>query len=173
MTYAKTHHKIHLSHCLTPNNKPTPFLLLNLMMNEIVYQPQDRPACPKAPPVSSATGPPAISCARHIYLGFANAPAISIPQKLTHDQYTGPVIEIEEYCNGVVHPVTKETITHYRNLIKDPLLRDLWLKAMNKELCPLTQGCTSITKGTTTIFFFRKLTLATSQGIEQSPMPAL
>jgi hypothetical protein len=88
-----------------------------------------------------------------IKLGFANAPAISIAQKLTHNQYTDPVIEIEEYCNGVVHPVTKETITHYRKLIKDPVLRDLWLKAMSKELHRLAQGCTGITKGTNTIFF--------------------
>jgi hypothetical protein len=60
-----------------------------------------------------------------INLVFANAPATLIPCKLIHDQYKGPVIEIEEYCNGLVHPVTKETITHYRKLIKDPLLRDL------------------------------------------------
>jgi hypothetical protein len=38
-------------------------------------------------------------------------------------------------------------------LIKDPLLRDLWLKAMSKELYCLAQGCTGITKGTNTIFF--------------------
>jgi hypothetical protein len=102
-----------------------------------------------------------------INLGFANAPAISIPWKLIHDQYTGPVVEIKEYCNSVVHPVTKETITHYRKLIKDPLLRDLWLKTMSKELHRLVQGCTGIT------FFFCMLTFATSQAIEQSPMLAL
>jgi hypothetical protein len=43
--------------------------------------------------------------------------------------------------------------SHYRKLIKDPLLRDLWLKAMSKELHCLAQGCTGITKGTNTIFF--------------------
>jgi hypothetical protein len=37
-------------------------------------------------------------------------------------------------------------------LIKDPLLRDLWLKVMSKELHHLAQGCTGITKGTNTIF---------------------
>ncbi len=47
-----------------------------------------------------------------IDLGFTNASAISVSQKLTHNQYTGPVVEIEEYCNGVGNPVTKETITH-------------------------------------------------------------
>jgi hypothetical protein len=88
-----------------------------------------------------------------IHLGFANAPATSITCKLIYDQYTGPVVETEEYCNGVVHPITKGTITHYRKLIKDPLLRDLWLKAMSKELHCLVQGCIGITKGTNTIFF--------------------
>jgi hypothetical protein len=74
-------------------------------------------------------------------------------KKLTHDQYTGLFIEIKEYCNGVVFLITKETITHYKKLIKDPLLRDLWLKAMSKELNCLVQGCTGITKDTNTIFF--------------------
>jgi hypothetical protein len=60
-----------------------------------------------------------------INLGFAHAPATSIPCKLIHNQYTGPVVEIEEYYNEVVHPITKKNITHYKKLIKDPLLRDL------------------------------------------------
>ncbi len=66
---------------------------------------------------------------------------------------TGPLIDIEEYCYGIVHPVTKETITHYRKLIKDPLLKDLWIKAMSKELHPLAQGCPGVTKGTNTIWY--------------------
>jgi hypothetical protein len=108
-----------------------------------------------------------------INLGFDHAPAISIPCKLIHDQYTGLVLEIKEYCNREVHPITKETITHSRKMIKNPLLRDLWLKAMSKELHCLAQGCTGITKGTNTIFFFCTLTFATSQAIEQSPTPTL
>jgi hypothetical protein len=40
-----------------------------------------------------------------------------------NSQFTNPAIENELYCNGVVNPITKETITHYRQLIKDPLLR--------------------------------------------------
>jgi hypothetical protein len=53
----------------------------------------------------------------------------------------------------VVHPVAKETITHYRKLIKDPLLKDLLLNAMSKELHRLAQGYTGVTKGTDTNFF--------------------
>jgi hypothetical protein len=69
-----------------------------------------------------------------IGLGFTNAPANKIPQSLSkyHKQYTGPLIDIKEYCYSIVHPVTKETITHYRKLIKDPLLKELWINAMSK-----------------------------------------
>ncbi len=88
-----------------------------------------------------------------IGLGFTNAPTITVPRCLSQKQYTGPIIEIEEYCNGVVHPIRKETITHYRKLIKDPLLKELWIKTMSKELHCLAQGCLGITKGTNTIFF--------------------
>ena len=49
-------------------------------------------------------------------------------------------VNIEEVANGVVHPVTKETITKYKKLISDPLLRDTWSKAMCKELGRLAQG---------------------------------
>jgi hypothetical protein len=43
-----------------------------------------------------------------INLRFAHAPATTIPCKLIHDQYTGPIIEIEEYCNRVVHSSPKK-----------------------------------------------------------------
>ncbi len=90
-----------------------------------------------------------------IGLGFTNAPAYTVPDLLAqhHKQYMGPLIDIEEYCYGVVHPVTKETITHYRKLIKDPLLKNLWIKAMSKELHCLAQGCPGVTKGTNTIYY--------------------
>ena len=47
---------------------------------------------------------------------------------------------LEEVANGVVHPVTEETITKYKKLIEDPLLRETWSKAMCKELGRLCQG---------------------------------
>ena len=46
----------------------------------------------------------------------------------------------EEVANGVVHPVTKEHITKYRQLIANPITREVWEKAMCKELGWLTQG---------------------------------
>jgi hypothetical protein len=65
MTYIQSHHKSQSSHCRIPSSKPTPCPLLNLMTIGIVHQPQDHPANPDAPPVSSATRCPAISHTRH------------------------------------------------------------------------------------------------------------
>ena len=59
---------------------------------------------------------------------------------------------IEEVANGVVHPVTKETITKYQKLVDDPILREIWEMAMCVELGRLTQGFGD-TKGTETMRF--------------------
>ena len=59
---------------------------------------------------------------------------------------------LEHVCNGVVHPVTKETITNYKRLIQDPITREIWMAAMAKELGRLAQGWKE-TKGTNTIKF--------------------
>ena len=63
-----------------------------------------------------------------------------------------PVFDIEELENGVVHPITNRTITKYHNLIDEPLIREVWMKAMCVELGRLTQGYKD-TKGTETIKF--------------------
>ena len=44
------------------------------------------------------------------------------PTLQTHELHSEAV---EEVSNGVVHPVTKETINKYQKLIDDPLLRDV------------------------------------------------
>jgi hypothetical protein len=54
---------------------------------------------------------------------------------------------------GVVHPITKKTITQYKNLQHDPNLKDLWVPAMSKEINCLAQGKEGITKATNTVFF--------------------
>ena len=38
------------------------------------------------------------------------------------------------------HPVTNKTIPRYNKLIKKPLLRDDWMKAMSVKLSQLSQG---------------------------------
>jgi hypothetical protein len=69
--------------------------------------------------------------------------------KLTIEVNDTP-LDPQEVANGVVHPVTKETITKYKTIINDPLLWDVWSNAMCKELGRLIQGFGE-TKGTNTM----------------------
>jgi hypothetical protein len=57
-------------------------------------------------------------------------------------------IKIEEVCNGVVHPITQETITKYTKLMDDPALKDLWVPALSKELHCISQEKQGATVGT-------------------------
>ncbi len=89
-----------------------------------------------------------------IGIGLTNLPLYTIPRSLAkHANKYAPVIDIGKYCCSVIHPVTKETIMQYRKLMKEPLLKNLWTKAMSKELHRLVQGWPGITKGTNTIFY--------------------
>ncbi len=89
-----------------------------------------------------------------INLAFNAPPTYTIPRNLvdSSDQFWH-TINIEEVCNGVVHPITKETITKYNKLMNDTMLKDLWVPAMLKELHQLAQGKENVTIGTNTIFF--------------------
>ncbi len=100
-----------------PSNHPTHFPLLNRMTTEMRCRPQDHPQDHDTPPDSSPIVTPCNNSCQALYhiicLGFTNAPAYTIPNLLAeHDkQYTGPLIDIKEYCYGVVHPVTKASLT--------------------------------------------------------------
>jgi hypothetical protein len=63
------------------------------------------------------------------------------------------IINIKEVCNGVIHSMTKETITKYTKLMNDPDFNKLWVPAMSKELHWLAQGKKDITIATNAIFF--------------------
>jgi hypothetical protein len=81
----------------------------------------------------------AINALYHVInLASNNPPSYTIPRNLiqAHDHLQHK-INIEEVCNGVFHPVTKETITKYTKLMDDPNLKELWVPAMSKELHPL------------------------------------
>jgi hypothetical protein len=81
-----------------------------------------------------------------------NVTTLAAKKATTESQWTGPIIDIEEYYYGVLHPVTKHTITHDRKLMNDPHLKDLWVPAMSKEIHRLAQGKPGVTKDTNTIF---------------------
>jgi hypothetical protein len=99
-----------------------------------------------------------------INLAFNNQPGYTIPKNLTTStnrfQHN---INIEQVCNGIVHPITKETITKYTKLVDDPALKDLWVPAMSKELHCLAQAKEGVTVGTNTIFYL------THDGIRRIP----
>jgi hypothetical protein len=61
-------------------------------------------------------------------------------------------INIEEVCNSIVHPITKEMITKYTKLMDDPALKGPWVPAMSKEQHRLAQGKEGVTVCTNTIF---------------------
>jgi hypothetical protein len=90
-----------------------------------------------------------------------------------HKQYTGPLIDIKEYCYSIVHPVTKETITHYRKLIKDPLLKDLLIKAMSNNSIVWHKDVPVSPKVLTPFVTSHPPTYAKSHRTEQSPTHAL
>ena len=65
---------------------------------------------------------------------------MSVPHVLEQFKLTiKPNINTEEMCNKDVHPITQETITKYKKLANDPLLQEVWTKAMAKELGHLSQ----------------------------------
>ena len=43
-------------------------------------------------------------------------------------------VDPQEYCAGVTHPETGETISSYRKLMQIPELKQEWEEAMYKEL---------------------------------------
>jgi hypothetical protein len=105
----------------------------------------------------SSRGPASIA-AHALYhvinLGFNNPPNYTIPTKLNNSsnrfQHN---INIEEVCNGVIHPITKESITKYMKLMDDPALKGLWVPAISKELHGLAQGKEGVTVSINTIFY--------------------
>jgi hypothetical protein len=56
-----------------------------------------------------------------INLVFNAPPTYTLPQNLvdSSDRF-GHTVDIKEVCNGVVNPITKETITKYIKLMNDP-----------------------------------------------------
>jgi len=67
--------------------------------------------------------------------GYVESPTWSVPDILADSKLTiQPAIDVEEICNGVVYPITKETITKYEKLINAPALSEVWTKAMCREL---------------------------------------
>ena len=62
-------------------------------------------------------------------------------------------VDIEHFCAPVVHPVTGETISQYRKLMRDNVLSQIWCTAFGKEFGNLAQGDNRTgEKGTNSLF---------------------
>jgi hypothetical protein len=73
--------------------------------------------------------------------------------KMKHQSFQAELnVDLQEYCNGIVHPEMKETITNYKKLMNDPLLCEVWIQAMCKELGNIAQVYEN-KKGTDTVRF--------------------
>ena len=75
---------------------------------------------------------------------------ITASKDVGHNPYD---VNIEHYCAPVVHPVTGKTITQYKKLSNNPLLKEIWTTGLGNEVGRMIQGNHKIgTKGTNFIF---------------------
>ena len=66
------------------------------------------------------------------YLKNKNGPSF-IPGRLNNSAPSFETeIQLEHCANGVVHPITKETITKYERLANYPIKQEVWTKSMTK-----------------------------------------
>ena len=128
-------------HAPSPEGKPSPNPITQDEADEIA--PTAIPWHQKFPRVNYISPPTAGIDAAALHQFMGNAFLNEMKRTTTSYHPLGP----EEVANGVVRPVTKEIITKYKTLINDPLLRNVWSKAMCKELGRLCQGYSN-TEGT-------------------------
>ena len=84
----------------------------------------------------------------------------AIPTRMEKQELTFDAnFDLQEFCGGVVHPITKETITSYKKLVNNPHLKQVWTKAMCKELGNIAQGYGD-QKGTNTVQFLTHADIA-------------
>ena len=62
------------------------------------------------------------------------APKHWVPEVFMEDQKNPDYINQQEFCAGVTHPDTGETVTSYKKTMQIPALKHVWEEAMCKEL---------------------------------------
>ena len=69
------------------------------------------------------------------------SPEHLLPQSMRLDEdKINKAIELEHFCAPVVHPVSRETISKYQTLAKNPVTKETWTTAWGKEWGHLAQG---------------------------------
>ena len=74
-------------------------------------------------------------------------------QALSGEQTTTPCTSNgTKFCAPVIHPTTRNTITEYKLLQRDPLLRVVWEQAFGKDFGNLAQSDTATNTPGTNLF---------------------
>ena len=67
------------------------------------------------------------------------APKYRVTEKFTEERNKPDYVDPQEFCAGVTHPETSETITSYKTLMQIPSLKHVWEEAMCKGLGKIFQ----------------------------------
>ena len=68
------------------------------------------------------------------------APKHWVPKTFMEERSKPNYVNPQEYCAGVTHPETGETITSYKKWMQIPSLKHVWEEAMCKELGKKSNG---------------------------------
>jgi hypothetical protein len=81
------------------------------------------------------------------------APDVFTPNNITHKSYKSMVPNYDHFASPMVHPMTGETITSYKQLMHNQETAEMWQMAFGKDFGGMAQG-DNITgqKGTNSIF---------------------
>ena len=72
---------------------------------------------------------------------WGTSPEHFLPQSMRRNaDKINTSIEMEHLCAPVVHPVSRETISEYQTLAKDPVTKEIWTTAWGKEWGNLAQN---------------------------------
>lgn len=74
------------------------------------------------------------SCIQRATRIYHPRPLYEAPDRFQH------ILDLKEVCNGVVHPITEETITKYMKLMNDSNLKYQWVPVILKNSNTLPRG---------------------------------
>jgi hypothetical protein len=129
--------------CDDPNMTRTPVPRVDTPVPRVAAQPTHSPTKRFQP------RPPTHRYSTHNRSLFA---ASAVPKLLRREAQHS----LQQQANAVLHPTTGKAMS-YKQLMKDPLTKAMWIRAMTTELARLArlaQGMDGITEGTDTIFYF-------------------
>ena len=69
------------------------------------------------------------------------SPEHFIPQSMRRNEHKiNTAIKLEHFCAKFAHPISKETISKYQTVARDPVTKETWTTSWGKERVNLAQG---------------------------------